>query len=120
MLCHTQTGAKCCSYIDHQTKTTDASSSNIASSVHSAIYPPVCAERDFRISRATIVTKLSRLELEQHRNPDLNAEQLERFIRERGTDYDSLLYHHHIHKNFQTRVADCFTDAGVQVRVTNR
>lgn len=82
--------------------------------------PPLCAEHDFKLSRAMIVTKLSRLELEQHRRPDLNAVQLEKFIRDRGTDYDSLLYHHHIHKNFQARVADCFSEAGIAVRVSNR
>lgn len=77
-------------------------------------------EHAFKLSRAILVTKLSRLELEQHRRPDLSAVQLERVIRERGTDYDSLLYHHHVHNNFLERVADCFSEAGVDVRIANR
>lgn len=82
--------------------------------------PPLCDEHAFKLSRAILVSKLSRLQLEQHRRPDLSAVQLERVIRERGTDYDSLLYHHHVHNNFLERVADCFSDAGIDVRIANR
>lgn len=86
----------------------------------SATAPARADEHAFKLSRAVLVTKLSRLELEQHRRPDLSAVQLERVIRERGTDYDSLLYHHHVHNTFLERVADCFSDAGVDVRIANR
>lgn len=77
-------------------------------------------ESAFKLSRAMLVTKLSRLELEKHRNQQLNAVQLEKLLRDRGTDYDSLLYHHHLHLNFVARVADCLHEAGVEVRMANR
>lgn len=77
-------------------------------------------EHNFKLAKALIVTKLSRLELEQHRYATLSQPQLEKLIRDRGTDYDSLVYHHHLHKNFQQRVADSFKERGVKVQLANR
>lgn len=82
--------------------------------------PHLRPENEFKIAKALIVSKLSRLELESHRNAKLSESQLEQLIRNRGADYDSLVYHHHLHKNFRQRVAQAFTDLGVQVQLTNR
>lgn len=77
-------------------------------------------EQEFKVAKALIVSKLSRLELESHRHSELSEPQLEQLIRNRGADYDSLVYHHHLHKNFQQCVAQAFTDMGVKVQLANR
>lgn len=84
------------------------------------VAPHLRPEHEFKVSKALIVSKLSRLELEQHRHNTLNQPQLEKLIRDRGTDYESLVYHHHLHKNFQQRIAQSFTELGVQVQLANR
>lgn len=74
----------------------------------------------FKLSRALIVTKLSRLEFEQHRNFNLNQIEFEKAIKNRGTDYDAMLNNHRVHKNFERKVAQSFTALGVEVQLVNR
>lgn len=74
----------------------------------------------FSLKNALIISKLSRYEYEQHRNQRLNANTFEQVMRDRGTDYDALLHHHHIHKNFEQKVADSFRHFGVNVKILNR
>lgn len=74
----------------------------------------------FQLKKALIVTKLSRYEFEQHKNPKLTVAQLEQMLRDRGTDYDLLLHYHHIHKNFESKVADSFKEFGIDVKLVNR
>lgn len=76
--------------------------------------------RKFQFKKALIVTKLSRYEFEQHKNPKLDLFQFEKMIRDRGTDYDLLLHYHRIHKDFEKRVADGFRDYGIDVKLVNR
>lgn len=84
------------------------------------VAPHLRPEHEFKVSKALIVSKLSRLELESHRNAHLSQPQLEQLIRNRGADYESFVYHHHLHQNFQQRVAQAFTDMGVEVQLANR
>lgn len=74
----------------------------------------------FPFRKALIVTKLSRYEFEQHKNPKLTNVQLEKLLRDRGTDYDLWLYYHQMHKEFEGKVAKSFTDYGIDVRLVNR
>lgn len=74
----------------------------------------------FELKNALIISKLSRYEYEQHRNQKLNAKNFEKAMRDRGTDYDALLHHHHIHKKFEAKVADSFRHFGVNVKILNR
>lgn len=74
----------------------------------------------FKLSKALIVTKLSRLEFEQHRHGTLSPNELEKKIRDRGTDYDVMLNLHTVHKDFEQRIAHCFTKFGVEVKLVNR
>lgn len=76
--------------------------------------------RKFQFKKALIVTKLSRYDFEQHKNPKLNAVQLEKLLRDRGTDYDLWLHYHRIHKEFERKVADSFRDHGIDVKLVNR
>lgn len=74
----------------------------------------------FKPSKALIVTKLSRLEFEQQRQPTLSRNELEKNIRDRGSDYDVMLNFHTIHKDFERKIAHCFKKFGVEVKLVNR
>lgn len=75
---------------------------------------------NFKLQRALLVSKLSRYEFEQLRHPHLNKEQLEAKIRHRGTDYDTLMYLHNLHKDFERTVVRSFQDVGCEVKLANR
>lgn len=74
----------------------------------------------FQFKKALIVTKLSRLEFEQHKNPKLSVAELEKMLRDRGTDFDALLQYHRIHKEFETTVAESFRRHNIDVKLVNR
>lgn len=76
--------------------------------------------KSFRLEKALIVTKLSRYEYEESRNRELSTQQLEEKLRNRGTDFDGMIYHHNIHKKFEMRVIKSFQDVGCDVKVINR
>lgn len=78
------------------------------------------SNQKFQFKKALIVTKLSRYEFEQHKNPKLNVIQLEKLLRDRGTDYDLWLHYHRIHKDFELKVANSFRDYGIDVNLVNR
>lgn len=77
-------------------------------------------ENEFKLRKALIVSKLSRFEFEQMRYPELNALQLERQIRDRGTDYDSLVSYNEQHVDFRRQVVDSFKQNNVEVKVVDR
>lgn len=77
-------------------------------------------EDKFQLRKALIVSKLSRFEFEQLRYPELNATQLERQIRDRGTDYDSLINYNEQHVDFRMQVVDCFKRNNVEVKMVDR
>lgn len=77
-------------------------------------------DRTFLLSKALIVSKLSRLELEQYRNANLNHDEIKTTIKNRGSDYEAMKYYHEIHKNFERKVAESFTAAGINVQLVNR
>lgn len=78
------------------------------------------SEGDFSLRKALIVGKLSRFEFEQLRYPELNALELERKIRDRGTDYDSLISYNEQHVDFRKQVVECFKRNKVEVKVVDR
>lgn len=91
------------------------------STTASTINPSQGLQRQsFSLRNALIISKLSRYEYEQHRNHKLSPEKFEQVMRDRGTDYDALLHHHHIHKRFEQKVADSFRHFGVNVKILNR
>ncbi|XP_059473912.1 NAD kinase 2, mitochondrial [Neocloeon triangulifer] len=74
----------------------------------------------FECSKALIVSKLSRYEFERFRQPSLSAAQLEKELRRRGSDYELLLHHHHVHKSCEAAVDAALKARNVQTRVVNR
>lgn len=77
-------------------------------------------DNKLRIKKALIVTKLTRLEFEKIRHSELNDIELEEKIRNRGTDYDALMYYHKLHKQMEEKVVKSFRELGVEVKVVNR
>jgi hypothetical protein len=45
---------------------------------------------------------------------------LEATLRKQCFDYDVLLQHHNLHKEFEHRVRNIFNDCGIQTRTVNR
>lgn len=83
-----------------------------SSTTHDSVFQP---------KRVLILTKLSRLEFEQLRQPEVTHDSdLETVLRKRGSDYSTLLYHHYIHKGCESRVHNCFQEFGVETRLINR
>lgn len=74
----------------------------------------------FPLKRALVVSKLSRYEFERYRHPDLSEQELEKLLRRRGSDYDTLVYHHQLHKGCEDVVVAALRDAGAETRVVNR
>lgn len=92
------------------------SGSSSRTNTSSSCYP----EDEFKLRKALIVSKLSRFEFEQLRYPELNALDLERRIRDRGTDYDSLVSYNEQHGDFRRQVVESFKRNNVEVKVVDR
>ncbi|XP_059225379.1 NAD kinase 2, mitochondrial isoform X2 [Stomoxys calcitrans] len=87
----------------------------------SAVSGPVPLDpKNFKLQRALLVSKLSRYEFEQLRHPHLNPEQLEAKLRDRGTDFDALIFLHNLHKDFERTIVRSFQDVGCEVKLANR
>ncbi|KAG8228457.1 hypothetical protein J437_LFUL009108 [Ladona fulva] len=85
-----------------------------SSAIHERVRPV------FPLKRALVLSKLSRYEFERYRHPDLSEEELEKVLRKRGSDYDTLLFHHQLHKRCEGVVVAALEDAGAETRVVNR
>lgn len=78
-------------------------------------------EKDsLNLDKVLLIYKVSRLEVERFSHPNLSDRELEKFIRNRGIDYDSLKRHHNINKEFQSKILSCFKNFGIRVREVNR
>ncbi|XP_047496636.1 NAD kinase 2, mitochondrial-like [Penaeus chinensis] len=86
----------------------------------SASEPEHLEPANFKPQKVLILTKLSRYEFEKRRHPELTERQLERCLRNRGSDYNMLLYHHYIHKGVENTVNSVFRAAGIETKVVYR
>jgi len=74
----------------------------------------------FRPKRALVVSKLTKYEFEKMRHSVMNTEELEKFLRNRGTDYEAVMYYHNLHKTVEHQVTNAFLKQGVEVKIVNR
>lgn len=72
------------------------------------------------MKRVLLVSKVTRYELECQRYPDLSALKLEDTLRKQCFDYDVLLQHHYLHKEFEHNVRHILNDCGIETRTVNR
>nr|CAD7424578.1 unnamed protein product [Timema monikensis] len=73
-----------------------------------------------KLNRALLVSKLSRYELESLRFKDIDQTQLEKKLRNRGSDYELLIHHHEVHKSFEKSVIDVLKNKNVDIRLVPR
>nr|CAD7569706.1 unnamed protein product [Timema californicum] len=73
-----------------------------------------------KLNRALLVSKLSRYELESLRFKDIDQTQLEKKLRNRGSDYELLIHHHEVHKSFEKSVVDVLKNKHVDIRLVPR
>jgi hypothetical protein len=90
------------------------SASFIGGQRHYAAVPSIC------LKRALLVSKMTRYELECQRYPDLSMSKLEATLRKQCFDYDVLLQHHRLHKEFEQGVRTVLNDCGIETRTVNR
>lgn len=76
--------------------------------------------RKGKYKKVLVVSKLSNFESERVINRDLNDDQFESKLRNRGTDYDRLKHYHHVHKDFEQKVLGCLSSKGIEVKLATR
>ncbi|XP_067003696.1 NAD kinase 2, mitochondrial [Anabrus simplex] len=78
------------------------------------------AKPSLNMNHALVVSKLSRYEFEQYRNPNLSEDQLEALLRKRGSDFDIVIKHHRLHKDFEKKIENALERSGIETKVVNR
>lgn len=73
-----------------------------------------------QLEKVLIYSKLSRYDFERKKNKHFNDKQLEKYLRNRGTDVDKLIYHHDLHKKFEENVASVMKSMGIDAEIINR
>lgn len=74
----------------------------------------------FKPKTALILTKLSRYEFEQKRQPHLTEEELEKKLADRGSDYKTLRHHHKMHTKCHELVEKTLQNHGIETKVVKR
>ncbi|KAK9886709.1 hypothetical protein WA026_017628 [Henosepilachna vigintioctopunctata] len=74
----------------------------------------------FNMNRVLILTKMTRYEYERVKFKELNDQQFERMLRNRGTNFEKLKHHHSLQKTSVEKIAKCLRDMGSDVRIVNR
>lgn len=72
------------------------------------------------IRKVLVVSKLSRYEFERYKHKHLTQAELNKMIKERGSDLEKLLFYHDLHKNFEYRVVNAFRNMGIIVETANK
>ncbi|XP_018332904.1 NAD kinase 2, mitochondrial [Agrilus planipennis] len=73
-----------------------------------------------KMENVLVVSKLSRLEYERSKFKYISEDELKKELVSRGTDYNSLLYNHDLHKTFENKVVESFKSFNAVVKVVNR
>ncbi|XP_050558335.1 NAD kinase 2, mitochondrial isoform X1 [Spodoptera frugiperda] len=77
-------------------------------------------ETKLNMEKCLIVSKVTRYEYERHSHEHLSECELERVLRKRGSDYDSMLKIHKQQKAFEENVAKSLRDMGLKVEMASR
>ncbi|XP_037080752.1 NAD kinase 2, mitochondrial-like isoform X2 [Pollicipes pollicipes] len=76
--------------------------------------------RQFAPKKALILTKFSRYEFEKKRHGNIPEAELEKRLKERGSDYNMLLYHHYLHKGCENTVVQALRNQNIDTKVVTR
>ncbi|XP_022816962.1 NAD kinase 2, mitochondrial [Spodoptera litura] len=77
-------------------------------------------ETKLNMEKCLIVSKVTRYEYERHCHENLSESELEKVLRTRGSDYDSMLKTHKQQKAFEENVAKSLRDMGLKVEMASR
>ncbi|XP_016918860.1 NAD kinase 2, mitochondrial isoform X3 [Apis cerana] len=77
-------------------------------------------ESSFVPKRILIVVKLSRYYFEKIREPKLNEEQFKQKLKERGSDYDSMMISHLATENVKKQVTEVLKKLNIEYKLINR
>ncbi|XP_006614914.1 NAD kinase 2, mitochondrial-like isoform X1 [Apis dorsata] len=77
-------------------------------------------ESSFVPKRILIVVKLSRYYFEKIREPNLNEEQFKQKLKERGSDYDSMMISHLATENVKKKVTEILKKLNIEYKLINR
>ena len=75
---------------------------------------------NFKPRKVLVLNKVSRYEFEKNRNLDKTEMELKLELKQRGSDYDDLLYHHNLHVKCSETIIKSLTQHGMDIRVVNR
>lgn len=73
-----------------------------------------------QMRKCLIVSKVTRYEYERNSHEKLSSSDLEKLLRKRGTDYESMLRSHNTQKQFERNVADTLSSMGFEVKMASR
>jgi len=74
----------------------------------------------FNPRKAIVLSKFSRYEFERRRNPELTERELAQKLADRGSDYNSLVYHHSVHSRCVDNVAGTLKSYGIDTKIVKR
>ncbi|CAH0761651.1 unnamed protein product [Diatraea saccharalis] len=74
----------------------------------------------FKMEKCLIVSKVTRYEYEKHCHDNITDTQLEKILRKRGSDVDSMIQTHKEQKAFEENIARSLKDFGVEVEMASR
>ncbi|CAH0716925.1 unnamed protein product, partial [Brenthis ino] len=77
-------------------------------------------EPRLKMQKCLIVSKVTRYEYEKHSHDNIPDADLEKILRQRGSDYDSMISIHREQKAFEENVAKNLKDMGLQVEMASR
>lgn len=77
-------------------------------------------ESSFVPKRILIVVKLSRYYFEKIREPKLNEEQFKQKLKERGSDYDSMMISHLATEKVKKQVTEVLKKLNIEYKLINR
>ncbi|XP_045508294.1 NAD kinase 2, mitochondrial [Colias croceus] len=72
------------------------------------------------MEKCLIVSKVTRYEYEKHSHDNISDSELERILRKRGSDFDSMITNHREQKAFEENVAKSLKNMGLKVEMASR
>ncbi|XP_052742783.1 NAD kinase 2, mitochondrial [Bicyclus anynana] len=78
------------------------------------------SEPRLKLDKCLIVSKVTRYEYEKHSHDNIPDAELEKILRKRGSDYDSMISNHREQKSFEEGVAKSLKEMGLQVEMASR
>lgn len=73
-----------------------------------------------KMEKCLIVSKVTRYEYEKHCHENVSDSELEKILRKRGSDYDTMMLNHREQKTFEENIAQSLKEVGAKVEMASR